>query len=172
MTLAAGAGGSPHEAAPGLEGWLAPRRIFARLPGGTRDEILHAMADRLAREGSVRDPSELADRLVERERLGCTGLGGGVAIPHCKLRGLNGVVVAVASTDSPVDFGAADGIDVDLVFLVASPTEAPAAHLQVLAQISRLLRTPGLVALLRRTESAGALYEVLRDARDGLAVAR
>ena len=75
--------------------------MFHALPGSTRDEVLEELAFRLAQEGAVREPGELVARLLERERLGCTGLGGGVAIPHCKLRDLDEVVVAVASTARP-----------------------------------------------------------------------
>ncbi|HTR04062.1 MAG TPA: PTS sugar transporter subunit IIA, partial [Thermoanaerobaculia bacterium] len=135
----------PAGLAPGAEGLIDPRRVFHRLPGGSREELLEELAARLAEDGVVSDPGELSARLIDRERLGCTGLGGGVAIPHCKLRHIQGVVVAVASTAVPVDFGAADGIPIDLVFLVASPADAPAAHLQALARVSRLLRTPGVV---------------------------
>jgi PTS system nitrogen regulatory IIA component len=145
------------------EGLYDERRTFHGLSGRTREEVLADVAFRLAGAGFVPDPQELVGRLLERERLGCTGLGGGVAIPHCKLRGISEVVVAVASVAVPVDFGAADGIPVDLVFLVASPAEAPAAHLHALARISKLLRAPGVVARLRAARSVAEMLEVLRD---------
>ncbi|HEY1435802.1 MAG TPA: PTS sugar transporter subunit IIA [Thermoanaerobaculia bacterium] len=158
--------------AQGLAGdtLVEPRRVFHHLPGTTREEVLEELAARLAAEGAVAEPGELVTRLIDRERLGCTGLGGGVAIPHCKLRGLPGVVVAIASTATPIDFGAADGVPVDLIFLVASPADAPAAHLQALARISRLLRTPGVAAGLRAARSADELVDRLRAAEAGLAV--
>jgi len=158
-------------AAPGVENLLDPRRVYHRLPGGSREELLEELAARLAADGAVADPGELTARLIDRERLGCTGLGGGVAIPHCKLRHLAGVVVAVASTAVPVDFGAADGVPIDLVFLVASPADAPAAHLQALARVSRLLRTPGVVDGLRAARSADEMAGLLRNAQGALAVA-
>jgi PTS system nitrogen regulatory IIA component len=118
----------------------------------------------------VRAPGELVARLVERERLGCTGLGGGVAIPHCKLRDLDGVIVAVAAMAQPIDFGAADGIPVGLIFLVASPVDAAAPHLQALARISRLLRTPGVADGLRAARSAVEMLGLLRGAEAGMEV--
>jgi PTS system nitrogen regulatory IIA component len=154
------------------DGLVDRERVFFRLPGASREEVLAEMARRLARDGAVGDPGELVSRLIDRERLGCTGLGGGVAIPHCKLRDLPGVVVGVASTAQPVDFGAADGRPIDLIFLVASPADAPAAHLQTLARISRLLRTPGVVEGLRSAESADQMLGVLRDAEARVEVAR
>jgi PTS system nitrogen regulatory IIA component len=152
------------------DGLVDPRRVFPRLPGASREEVLEELSARLAQDGVVRDPGELVARLIDRERLGCTGLGGGVAIPHCKLRDLSGVVVAVATTAAPVDFGAADGIPIDVIFLVASPADAPAAHLQALARISRLLRTPGVVAGLRAAGSVPEIVGVLRAAEAGIAV--
>ena len=145
------------------------RRVFQGLPGRTREEVLEEFAFRLAQGGAVREPGELVTRLIERERLGCTGLGGGVAIPHCKLRDLAEVVVAVASTERPIDFGASDGIPVTLIFLVASPAEAASPHLQALASISRLLRAPGVVDGLRAARTPLELLGVLRGAEAGLA---
>jgi nitrogen PTS system EIIA component len=151
------------------DGLYDTRRVFQALPGHTREEVLGELASRLAQGGAVREPGELVTRLIERERLGCTGLGGGVAIPHCKLRDLAEVVVAVASTERPVDFGASDG-PVTLIFLVASPVEAAALHLQALARISRLLRAPGVVDDLRAARSPLELFDVLRAAEASLAV--
>jgi PTS system nitrogen regulatory IIA component len=151
------------------DGLYDARRVFQGLPGHTREEVLEELAFRLAQGGAVREAGELVSRLIERERLGCTGLGGGVAIPHCKLRDLAEVVVAVASTERPVDFGASDGIPVTLIFLLASPAEAAALHLQALARISRLLRAPGVVDGLRGARTPLELLGVLRGAEACLA---
>jgi PTS system nitrogen regulatory IIA component len=156
--------------APGGNGLYDSRRVFQGLPGTTRDEVLAELALRLAQEGAVREPAELVARLIEREELGCTGLGGGIAIPHCKLRDIGEVIVAVASTGRPIDFGAADGLPVTLIFLVVSPADAAAPHLQALARISRLLRAPGLVDGLREARSPRELLGVLQGAEAGLAV--
>ncbi|HKD16245.1 MAG TPA: PTS sugar transporter subunit IIA [Thermoanaerobaculia bacterium] len=154
------------------EGPVDPRRVYHRIPGGTREEVLAELAARLAADGAVPDARDLASRLLDRERIGCTGLGAGIAIPHCKLRDLREVVVALATTAAPVDFGASDGRPIDLVVLVASPADAPAAHLQALARISRLLRTPGLADALRAAGSREELLGVLRSAEATLPVAR
>ena len=156
--------------APGGEFLADPRRIFHRVPGASRETVLEEMAVRMAERGLVPDARELWERLIDRERLGCTGLGGGVAIPHCKLRNLPGIVTAVASTAMPVDFGASDHVPIDLIFLVASPADAPAAHLQALARISRVLRTPGVAEALRAAGSAEQMADVLRGATAGLPV--
>jgi len=159
--------GSAPADAPGGESLGDLRRIFHRIAGETRETVLEEMAVRMAERGLVPDARELWERLIDRERLGCTGLGGGVAIPHCKLRDIPGIVTAVASTAARVDFGASDHVPIDLIFLVASPADAPAAHLQTLARISRVLRTPGVADALRAAGSAEQMAEVLRGAAAG-----
>jgi PTS system nitrogen regulatory IIA component len=150
--------------APRWDGSVDPRLVFHRVPGASRDAVFVELAGRLAARGAVRDASELVERLARRERDGCTGVGRGIAIPHCRLDAIEGEVVAFASTGQPVDFGALDGVPVDLVFLVASPTQAAAAHLQAVARVSRLLRVPGIGDALRRAGSGPELYAVLRAA--------
>jgi PTS system nitrogen regulatory IIA component len=158
------------ETLPRREGTVDPRLVFFRLPGATRNEALAELARRLATLGAVRDAGELVERLLRRERDGCTGVGRGIAIPHCRLDALQGEVVAFATTAVPIDFGAADGVPVDLLFLVASPTQAAAAHLQAVARVSRLLRVPSLPAALRGAASAEELVAVLRSAETGAGV--
>lgn len=150
--------------APRAEALLEPSRVYFRIPGKTREDVLREMAARLAALRLVPSAEELVSKLVEREQLGCTGLGGGIAIPHCKLSGISDVVVAMATTAEPIPFGAADGIPVRLIFLVASPAAASAAHLQALARISRILRTPGVIADLDGASSGDRLLEVVRSA--------
>jgi mannitol/fructose-specific phosphotransferase system IIA component (Ntr-type) len=166
---------NPGGAADGAgerEGPVDPRRVFHRIPGATREEVLAELAARLAADGAIPDSRDLTARLLDRERIGCTGLGAGIAIPHCKLRDLSEVVVALATTALPVDFGAADGRSIDLVVLVASPADAPAAHLHALARISRLLRAPGLADALRVAGSREELLGILRSVEAGQPVVR
>jgi PTS system nitrogen regulatory IIA component len=166
-------GGETAESADGRgrDALIDPRLVFSGLAGSTREEVLRELAERLAFVGAIRDPAVLLDRLLERERLGSTGLGGGIAIPHCKLPGLPGVMVAMATTERPVDFGAGDGVHVSVVFLAASPPQAAAAHLQALARISRLLRVPGVADRLRQAGSDDRLRDVLADAESSLGMA-
>lgn len=146
------------------------RLVFPDLAGTTVEESLAEMSAGLARFGAVRDPDDVARRLVERERLGSTGLGAGIAIPHCKVRDLADVVLAVGVSRTGIDFRAADGVPVTLVFLVLSPSEAPALHLQALARISRIIRMPGVAEGLRTAPTAGAIAEILKEAERQLAV--
>ncbi|MES1240496.1 MAG: PTS sugar transporter subunit IIA [Acidobacteriota bacterium] len=105
------------------------------------DTVLRAFADRLAEAGVVRDADELFRRLREREQLSSTGIGSGIAIPHCKMPGLKHAVLAVGLAPGGVGFGAADGQPVRLFFLVVSPETSPAEHLRVLASISRWVKS-------------------------------
>ena len=136
-----------EQAGPGTaaraEGLLEASRVVFPDPGHDARGGPPRDGQRLSTLGLVSTVDDLVARLLEREQLGCTGLGGGIAIPHCKMPGLSDVVVAMATTAEPIPFGAADGIPVRLIFLVASPAAASAAHLQALARISRILRTPG-----------------------------
>lgn len=140
------------------------RIVFPDLAGRTIEEVLSEMAGALEKAGIVRDGEDVARRLIERERIGSTGLGNGLAIPHCKLHELDDVVLAVGVSRAGIDFHAADGVPVTLVFLVVSPADAPGLHLQALARISRITRMPGVADSLRLERSAGSIAEALRRA--------
>ena len=114
------------------------------------------------------DPALIVDSIGERERLGSTGFGGGVAIPHGKLFGLDRVYALVARLATPIDYKAIDGAKVDLVFLLLSPPDAGAEHLKALAAVSRLVRHAPTVEKLRGARSRDALAAVLLgdDERD------
>jgi nitrogen PTS system EIIA component len=107
------------------------------------------------------DPARIAESVAERERLGSTGFGGGVAIPHGKLAGLDRVYALVARLATPVDYKAVDGAKVDLIFLLLSPPDAGAEHLKALAAVSRLVRHAATVEKLRGARSRDALAAVL-----------
>ncbi len=94
-------------------------------------------------------------------------MGGGIAFPHCRVEGLHGVVVALGLSDLGIDFGAADGIPITVLFLLLSPRDEPALHLQALARLTRLARTPGLIDELRRSTSADDVLRALREAEAG-----
>jgi nitrogen PTS system EIIA component len=146
------------------------RFVFPDLASKTLEEALAEMAQDLARAGVVRDPEDLKRRLIERESMGSTGLGGGLAIPHCKLRELSDVVLSIGFSRSGIDFHAADGVPVTLIFLVLSPADAPALHLQALARISRVIRIPGVADSLRAASTPREVAETLRTAERHLAV--
>jgi len=103
----------------------------------------------------------IAHSLTEREKLGSTGFGGGTAIPHSKIAGLDAVFGYFARLTTPIDFHSVDSLPVDLVFLILSPPDAGAGHLKALAGISRLLRDRNLTAKLRGARSRDAIFALL-----------
>ncbi len=139
---------------------LKPERVFLDIPAHTREEVLVYVAEQLERSGAVRRSLDLVDLLLDRERLGATFVGEETAIPHCKVPGLREIVAAFARTSAPVPFGE-HGEPARLFFFVLSPQEQPAAHLQVLANIARLLRSPEARRSLESSPDAGALTSAL-----------
>ncbi|MDZ4308489.1 PTS sugar transporter subunit IIA [Allopontixanthobacter sp.] len=114
------------------------------------------------------DRATVLEGLEERERLGSTGFGRRVAIPHARVGGIEFPVVALIKLDAPVDFKAADGIPVDLVFGLLSPPNAGAGHLHALAAISRMIRDEKIYDALQRAEDADALFATLTNLPDSV----
>lgn len=144
-----------------------PDLVFPGLPAADRQDVLRALADRIAERGLVKDGEELFQKLWEREQLGSTGIGNGIAIPHCKLPGLARGIVAVGLTGPEggegVDFGAADGKPVRVLFLVVSPSGSPAEHLQILAAISRWARAGQHAEKILGLQDPAAVYDLLQE---------
>jgi nitrogen PTS system EIIA component len=137
--------------------------IFFGLAATDRRTVLHALAEKMAGQGMVKNPEELYDRLWEREQLGSTAVGAGVAIPHCKLPGLGRGIVALGVAETGIDFGAVDGLPVRLFFLVVSPSESPGEHLQALAAISRWVKGDQHVAKLLALADRKAIHHLLME---------
>jgi len=137
-----------------------PDAVVACVKASGKKALLAELAGRAAALYKL-DERRLFDRLLERERLGSTGIGGGIAIPHGRMAGLEKPVGLFARLGHPVDFDSIDERPVDIVFLLVAPEGAGADHLKALARVSRLLRDRSLVEKLRATESADALYALL-----------
>jgi len=110
-----------------------------------------------------RDERDVFDILVERERLGSTGVGHGVAIPHGRLNGLEQVTMLFARLETPVDFEAVDDQPVDIVCVLLASETAGADHLKALAKISRLMRKPSTLERLRGSNNSEAIYALLTE---------
>lgn len=109
------------------------------------------------------DSGNAVDALLERETLGPTGVGHGVALPHARIEGLDRVVAAFLRLDKPMDFDAVDRQPVDLVMCLFAPADSGVAHLKALALVSRTLRDPGVCAKLRANADANTLFTVLTE---------
>lgn len=139
-----------------------PELIFPDLEADDAEQLLRALAEKVAAAGGVKSAEELCQKLREREKLGSTAVGSGVAIPHCKMPGLRDGVVALGVARAGVDFGAADGVPVRVFFLVVSPSEAPAEHLQTLAALSRWIKTEQNPAKILASRGRQEIYELLQ----------
>ena len=139
-----------------------PDAVLASVKASGKKALLAELSGRAATLLKL-DERRLFDRLLERERLGSTGIGGGIAIPHGRMAGLAQPRRLFARLAHPIDFDSIDERPVDLVFLLVAPEGAGADHLKALARVSRLLRDRSLVEKLRATESAEALYALLVD---------
>ena len=137
--------------------------IKTALSGGNKRSLLQQLAN-LAGQRLGRDPAEILASIVERERLGSTGFGQGVAIPHGKIEGLGRIYGLFVRLSEPLDYKAIDGQPVDLVFLLLSPADAGAEHLKALAAISRVIRHAPTLAKIRGARSGDALAAVLMGA--------
>ena len=139
---------------------LTVDRIEGGLTVANKKALFQQLALAAARQTGL-DSKDIVAALSERERLGSTGFGAGVAIPHGKLEGLRGVFGYFARLNAPIDFQSVDKLPVDLVFLLLSPTDAGADHLKALARVSRALRDRQTVAKLRGARSKDAIFALL-----------
>jgi nitrogen PTS system EIIA component len=150
-----------------LDDLIAPGAVQADVPASSKKAVLTTLGAAAATHWGL-EARAVTDALARREKLGSTGFGGGVAIPHARIDGLETVHGAFLRLARPVDFDAVDDQQVDLVFMLLSPARASAEHLRALARVSRRLRDSGLTAKLRGAGSADALYALLAsvDSRD------
>jgi PTS system nitrogen regulatory IIA component len=143
-----------------IEDLLTVDRVIANLRATSKKQALQELTRRAAEATGLQERA-IFDVLLERERLGTTGVGHGIAIPHGKLPGLRQLCGVFARLETPIDFDAIDDQPVDLVFLLLAPEAAGADHLKALARISRLLRDRPTCEKLRGANTADALYALL-----------
>jgi PTS system nitrogen regulatory IIA component len=140
--------------------FLRPEAVIASLAGQTAQAVLGELCRPLAAPARV-DAQKLLDTLVEREKLGSTGIGEGVAIPHGKVPGLPGLVASFGRSERGVDFRAIDGKPTFLFFSLFAPENSAGAHLKALARISRIFKNPGFRDAILRAGSAEDIYRLI-----------
>lgn len=140
-----------------------PELIFTDIAGSDSDAVLREFAERLAAAGRVRKPELLFQRLRERESLGSTALGHGVAVPHCRLQGLSEVLLAIGLSRRGVDFAAEDGEPVRAFFVVVSPNNAAVEHLHCLAAISKWVKN-GRLGRMMELDEPEEIYRLIDSA--------
>jgi len=137
--------------------------IIAELQGTTKKQVLEELSRHVAACKPQIDPEELLKVLVERERLGSTGIGNGIAIPHGKLRELDDIALVFGKSTQGIDFEAIDGKPVNLIFLLVAPSNSAGVHLKALARLSRLLKDKGFQQSLMEASDAQSLYAVIAE---------
>ena len=139
---------------------VAPQAVIPALRVNNKKQAIQELAARAA-ELTGQGEREILEILQQREKLGSTGIGNGIAIPHGKLPKLERLFGLFARLDRPIDFEALDGLPVDLIFLLIAPESAGADHLKALAMIARVLRDQEMAAQLRATRDPSALFSLL-----------
>ncbi|MFD2644073.1 PTS IIA-like nitrogen regulatory protein PtsN [Pseudomonas japonica] len=150
-----------------LESILTPGRSLVNVPGGSKKRVLEQIANLIGQEVPELDTQDVFKSLIDREKLGSTGFGNGIAIPHCRLKGCNSPISALLHLDAPIDFDAIDGAPVDLLFVLLVPEAATDAHLELLRQIASMLDRKEVRDRLRAAPSSTALYQVVLDEQNG-----
>lgn len=136
--------------------------IMPALKANSKKQLLQLLAERASTITGLPE-REIFDTILQRERLGSTGVGNGIAIPHGKLAGVSEISGVFARLESPIDFDALDDQPVDLVFLLLAPEGAGADHLKALSRIARVLRDADTVAKVRGTRDATAIHALLSE---------
>ncbi len=137
-----------------------PDTVQFRLKATNKKHLLQRLSETLATQTGL-EARDIYDRLFEREKLGSTGMGSGIAIPHARMEGLDRVYTAFVTLDEAIDYDALDAQPVDLVFVLMAPQDAGADHLQALAAASRMLRSKEFCARVRGASSEDAVTALL-----------
>ncbi|MBR6409137.1 MAG: PTS sugar transporter subunit IIA [Alphaproteobacteria bacterium] len=139
---------------------LSQNTIVTSIKATNKRQLLEEMSAKLARHENI-DFHMVEDAMIERENLGSTAYGGGIAFPHARLEGAKRVKAYFTKLSAPIDFGAVDGEKVDLVFMLVSPENSGADHLEALATLSKAMRNKTMCAKLRKATTKDEIYKIL-----------
>lgn len=138
--------------------------IISHLNSKTKTHVLEEMVSHLSQNLKNIDTNELMDVLIEREKLGSTGIGNGIAIPHGKLGGLDGIVLMFGKSDEGIGFESIDGKPVNLIFLLVAPSDSAGDHLKALARLSRLLKEKTFRQKLMTASDENEVFDCIVEA--------
>ncbi len=142
---------------------LTKELIIPELKGKEKREVLEEMSQELARKVDGLNKERLLELLLEREKLGSTGIGHGVAIPHTKIKGIDGIIVAFGRSKKGVNFQSMDNRPVHIFFLIVAPEDSTVLHLKVLASISRLLKDGAFRKRLIKASTKEDIYRIIEE---------
>ena len=145
---------------PALADFVTRDRVLLELKASSKRQLFQDLAAAVERASGVDQAVALA-ALVQREKLGTTGIGDGAAVPHARLKGLPGLLGFFARLAKPVDYDSLDDVPVDLVFLLVAPEDENAEQLKALARVARLLRDPALTARLRHEDDPSVVHGII-----------
>ena len=143
-----------------LDTLIDKRGVLANLKAASKKQALELITERAADITGLK-AFDILTTVLQREKLGSTGMGQGIAIPHGKIEELDGLVALFAKLETPVAFDSIDDQPVDLIFMLLAPSDAGADHLRALAKISRLMRQPDFTQELRAAQDQATLYKLL-----------
>ena len=139
---------------------LTPERTLCRAPGASKKRLLETIAQTICEDVPSLHYDVTLDHLIAREKLGSTGLGQGIAIPHCRVSDCTQPIGALLTLEEPIPFDSPDDLPVDLLFVLLVPEEAHQQHLDILANIAQLFSGPNFCQRLRAAQDSRALYDI------------
>lgn len=142
-----------------IDNILSPELTLCRVPASSKKRALEFIAEQINHQDNTLSETEIFNNLISRERLGSTGIGQGIAIPHCRLEGLDHVVGVLMTLEESVEFDSIDNQPVDLIFALVVPKEATSEHLELLSQLAEKFNERSFCDRLRQCEDARTLYE-------------
>ena len=152
-----------------LRNLLTQDMIISELESENVESVLREMVKFLKKRGTITKEKELYEKLVQREKLGSTAIGEGVAIPHCKMKGVRNPIVMLAISKKSVDFCSLDGKPSHVFFLVVSSPDNPTMNLQILAAIAHLIRkSSSLVKKILKAKNISAVLDIIREEEEKL----
>ncbi len=140
---------------------LSPERVFQDVDCHSKKDALDILAKTIANSDSSTSQTEVFDCLIARERLGSTGVGNGIAIPHGRLKHGNKTIAAFLQLDTSVDYDAVDKVPVDLLFALIVPEDSTDEHLQILATLAEMFSDPAIVSKLKKSTTSTEIYSIL-----------
>jgi PTS system nitrogen regulatory IIA component len=149
--------------------WLKQDLIIERLKGKNGEEVLKEMVNFLKDKHYVSKDKELFQKLIDREKLGSTGIGEGIAIPHCKFKGIKNPIILLAISQKGVDFNSLDGKPVYVFFLVITSSDNPSLHLKILASVAHIARKgENLIKNFLSAKNASQIFEIIKNEEENL----